>query len=432
VLDLLREIRPPFSPEAVVAEFSQVLKSYRIRKVIGDRYGGEWPRERFQIHGISYEVSALPKSQLYLNLLPLLNSGRAELLDSPRLIAQLVGLERRTARGGRDSIDHAPNAHDDVANAAAGVFASLNILQDWSGGRAFSRSPGARWKPRRQPALGLSTKTTGRSPSKKNGPKARSNTTNGCGAKSARLNERSTNETITHRQRRLRSATRPMASPARGKLADLLRQVAQHEKLIKEHHAAADRLDDIIVTHRKARAALDEFDAQSAAAAAEWARASLKPNAPTVDGKRRLELLTDVAAAQENAAAAATARQEFLASINAESQAIAALEVAIKHTIAEVVAETAAGPLLEDLQTALGAVDLKQSRLQQALQTVIGIAHSGPLEVMKPTFVLMEGLAETFRTTAPPAVDTGFADRAAWERFATNLRTDAGAELEGV
>jgi hypothetical protein len=34
-----------------------------------------------------------------------------------RLVAQIVGLERRTARGGRDSIDHAPGAHDDVANA---------------------------------------------------------------------------------------------------------------------------------------------------------------------------------------------------------------------------------------------------------------------------------------------------------------------------
>jgi hypothetical protein len=84
-------------------------------------------------------------------------------------------------------------------------------------------------------------------------------------------------------------------------------------------------------------------------------------------------------------------------------------------------------------EAALHAVAVKQSRLQQALQTVIGIAHSGgPLDVMKPTFILMEGLAETFRTTAPPAVDTGFADRAAWERFATNLRTDAGAELEGI
>jgi hypothetical protein len=32
--------------------------------------------------------------------------------------AQIVGLERRTARGVRDSVDHAPGAHDDVANAA--------------------------------------------------------------------------------------------------------------------------------------------------------------------------------------------------------------------------------------------------------------------------------------------------------------------------
>jgi hypothetical protein len=49
-----------------------------------------------------------------------LNSSRAELLDHPRLVAQLCGLERRTARGGRDNIDHAPGAHDDICNAVAG------------------------------------------------------------------------------------------------------------------------------------------------------------------------------------------------------------------------------------------------------------------------------------------------------------------------
>jgi hypothetical protein len=38
------------------------------------------------------------------------------------LISQLHGLERRTARGGRDSIDHAPGAHDDIANAVAGAL----------------------------------------------------------------------------------------------------------------------------------------------------------------------------------------------------------------------------------------------------------------------------------------------------------------------
>jgi hypothetical protein len=57
--------------------------------------------------------------------LPLLNGGRIELLDNPRLISQLCALERRTARGGRDSIDHPPGAHDDVANAIAGVASLL-------------------------------------------------------------------------------------------------------------------------------------------------------------------------------------------------------------------------------------------------------------------------------------------------------------------
>jgi hypothetical protein len=86
----------------------------------GDRYGGEWPREVFRKHGIEYVVSDRAKSDLYRDLLPLLNSGRIELLDQPKLFAQLIGLERRTSRGGRDSIDHAPGAHDDLANALAG------------------------------------------------------------------------------------------------------------------------------------------------------------------------------------------------------------------------------------------------------------------------------------------------------------------------
>ena len=52
----------------------------------------------------------------------MLNSGTVELLDVSRLQSQLLGLERRTARGGHDSIDHARGAHDDVANAVAGAL----------------------------------------------------------------------------------------------------------------------------------------------------------------------------------------------------------------------------------------------------------------------------------------------------------------------
>jgi hypothetical protein len=121
VIDAVRERQPPFSPDAVVEEFAALLKSYRIYTVNGDRYGGEWPRERFRAHSIRYEIAEKPKSDFYRDLLPVLNSGRVELPEHPRLAAQLCGLERRTSRAGKDSIDHAPGAHDDIANSIAGV-----------------------------------------------------------------------------------------------------------------------------------------------------------------------------------------------------------------------------------------------------------------------------------------------------------------------
>ncbi|MCO6415136.1 hypothetical protein JYK14_02955 [Siccirubricoccus sp. KC 17139] len=122
VLDLVREVRAPFSPDAVVQDFAAVLGNYGLRRVTGDRYAGHWPAERFAAHGVSYESSELVKSEIYLNLLPTLMSRRIELLEWPRLVQQLATLERRTARGGRDRVDHPMGGHDDVANAAAGAL----------------------------------------------------------------------------------------------------------------------------------------------------------------------------------------------------------------------------------------------------------------------------------------------------------------------
>jgi hypothetical protein len=122
VLDAVREVRPPFSPESVVNEFTALLATYRISSVRGDRYAGEWPREQFRKHGVEYLPSDKNKSEIYGALLPLLNSRRVDLLDDKRLVSQFCGLERRTARGGRDSIDHAPGARDDLANATAGAL----------------------------------------------------------------------------------------------------------------------------------------------------------------------------------------------------------------------------------------------------------------------------------------------------------------------
>jgi hypothetical protein len=127
VIDAVRERRPPFSPDDVAAEFAALLKSYRVSTVFGDRYAGEWPRERLRAHDIGYEPASAPKSDLYRDLLPLINARRIELIDDKKLVAQLVGLERRTSRAGKDSIDHMPNGHDDVANCVAGVAGLLAV-----------------------------------------------------------------------------------------------------------------------------------------------------------------------------------------------------------------------------------------------------------------------------------------------------------------
>jgi hypothetical protein len=125
VVDCLREVRPPFSPDDTCAQFAALMKSYRVTRATGDKYGGLWPTERFAAHDVTYEACAEPKSSLYQNMLPLLNAKRLDLLDSPRLMAQICGLERRVSRAGRDSIDHGPTGHDDIANAVAGCASVL-------------------------------------------------------------------------------------------------------------------------------------------------------------------------------------------------------------------------------------------------------------------------------------------------------------------
>jgi hypothetical protein len=113
------------NPAHIVADYAELLRNYGIRRVFGDRYAGEWPRQEFRKHGIAFHDAPGSRSELYLSLLAALNSGRVELPPCPVLERQLIGLERRATRGGRDVVDHAPGASDDRANAAAGVVALL-------------------------------------------------------------------------------------------------------------------------------------------------------------------------------------------------------------------------------------------------------------------------------------------------------------------
>jgi hypothetical protein len=123
IISCIRETQPPFSPAAVIEDYAHLCKSYRIKRITGDRFGGEFPREAFRQNGLTYEPADKPKSAYYVDLLPLLNSGRISLPKSERLVAQLCSLERNTARTGKDQIDHprGPSFHDDLANSVAGA-----------------------------------------------------------------------------------------------------------------------------------------------------------------------------------------------------------------------------------------------------------------------------------------------------------------------
>jgi hypothetical protein len=120
-VDAVYAKQPPFSPSQVVDEFAQILHNYRVHTVVGDAYAGTFPRELFARHSIQYRVAPLNRTQLYQSLLPLLNSARITLPRSDKLVKELVGLERRVSRAGRELIDHGVSGHDDLANSCAGV-----------------------------------------------------------------------------------------------------------------------------------------------------------------------------------------------------------------------------------------------------------------------------------------------------------------------
>lgn len=121
ILDFLKESRPPFSPNEIIKDFSDILKSYGIGHVTGDRYAIGFVASGFMDNGIMFENSELTTSEIYLNFLPYLSNNAVELLDSRRLVSQFRGLERRVRPGGKDLVTHYPGGHDDLCCSCAGA-----------------------------------------------------------------------------------------------------------------------------------------------------------------------------------------------------------------------------------------------------------------------------------------------------------------------
>ena len=82
-------------------------------------------RVHSQAGGVEYMRSALTRSELYLEGLPLFSRGLVSIPDNATLLRELRLLERRTARSGKDSVDHGVGGSDDFANS---LFGALHLM----------------------------------------------------------------------------------------------------------------------------------------------------------------------------------------------------------------------------------------------------------------------------------------------------------------
>ncbi len=123
VIDAIRHYKSPQNPHVTIAHMASELARYGLRRVVGDNYGADFVSKAFERHGVRYVKSEKPKGALYLEFVPRACAGEVELLDHELLVDQLAMLERRTRSGGKDLVDHPRGAHDDLANAVAGVCA---------------------------------------------------------------------------------------------------------------------------------------------------------------------------------------------------------------------------------------------------------------------------------------------------------------------
>jgi hypothetical protein len=128
IIDVVRGSRSGVAkdPQKITEEYAVLLNEYHIREVTGDYYSAGWVENAWSKCGIRYIKSALAKSDIYLECIPLFTRGLVRLPEHPKLIRELRLLERHTHRSGRDSVDHGRSGSDDYANAVAGVLRELS------------------------------------------------------------------------------------------------------------------------------------------------------------------------------------------------------------------------------------------------------------------------------------------------------------------
>ena len=132
VVVAMRRFAAPFDPAVVVREIASLCRSYRCRRVVGDRFGGNLVAQLFRNEGLTYEVSPSVAGDALLDLVGVINTGAVELQDpefsrcGAELVEDLRSIVRRPG-GGRDQADAPRTArgHADLASAFAVLAAAL-------------------------------------------------------------------------------------------------------------------------------------------------------------------------------------------------------------------------------------------------------------------------------------------------------------------
>lgn len=127
IVDAVRRWPAPHDPQVVAGEVAAFLREYKITSAHADEYAAEFARSVYASAGVALVSAPGTRSEAYLHMLPLMTTGRIELPPEPVLRNELLGLERRTGRNGRDTVDHRPHCHDDLSNCVA--------LAAWQGAR---------------------------------------------------------------------------------------------------------------------------------------------------------------------------------------------------------------------------------------------------------------------------------------------------------
>jgi hypothetical protein len=122
IADVMRGRRGPHDPAATAADYAALAKDYRCRAITGDNYAKEWVAGAYRSAGLDYRRAPKTRSELYLEGQVLFARGLISIPDHAQLVRELRLLERRTARSGKDTVDHGVGGSDDHANALFGAM----------------------------------------------------------------------------------------------------------------------------------------------------------------------------------------------------------------------------------------------------------------------------------------------------------------------